>query len=241
MNLQATNEPIYSNHTLLAPNGEILCRIGARKSQWYIDRNLVDIVSTDPMVLRLRFEPKGRGHRDDEYYLSYKEDRCVKCGKTNDLTLHHIVPRCFRRHFPDSIKSHDFHDILPLCVECHNKYELEANKLKHEICQELGVKIQHGGMTEGYRIMGYIYTLEKFRDKIPYARIRLLEERIKLYQEKSVLAGKVIVEGSGYGRKVVELLDNIQEFVVRWRKHFIEVVKPEFMPNSWDINRKIKI
>ena len=44
-----------------------------------------------------------------------------------------------------------------------------------------------------------------------------------------------------HGVKVVSLLQDtggieaLKEFEVSWRKHFLEVMKPAFMPSGWDI------
>jgi exonuclease 3'-5' domain-containing protein 2 len=226
----------YSNNTILDPNGEILCRVGDKKIKWYLNRGLAEMVSAKPFVIKLKFTPNGRGHEGDSFYLQNKENICVKCGATSELTLHHIVPRCYRRHFPAKIKDHDFHDVILLCIECHSLYEKEAQKLKNKINIEYGVNNQ----TKSYKIAGYEKVLSKYRDSLPKSRIEYLE---KLVKEHNDLAGKLICEermNTDFGKIVVEKLDSIQDFVVRWRKHFIEVMRPGFMPIGWDINRKVK-
>lgn len=37
--------------------------------RWYLDRGLADVVGEEPLTIQLRFEPRGRGHADDQYYL----------------------------------------------------------------------------------------------------------------------------------------------------------------------------
>ena len=34
--------------------------------------------------------------------------------------------------------------------------------------------------------------------------------------------------------------DKMREFIILWRKHFIETMNPQFMPNGWSINFRIK-
>jgi hypothetical protein len=39
---------------------------------------------------------------------------------------------------------------------------------------------------------------------------------------------------------VVEQLDGheaLGKFVIRWRKHFLEVMRPKFMPDHWEFDR----
>lgn len=219
---------IYSNHTILAPDGEILCRASAKRTHWYIARGLASVVCEEPTIIQLNFEPKGRGCSNKAFYLDNKEDRCVNCGQQEKLTRHHIVPKCFRRFFPEKTKSHDFHDVVPLCIDCHSAYEVEASKFKGQIYKELNVKEKKRN-----KICGYIKTLERHRESLPIERIE--------YLEKSIIEEQISIEKEAFGKKVVEKLDNLQEFVVRWRKHFLETMEPKFMPDGWDVNNEVRI
>jgi len=46
------------------------------------------------------------------------------------LTLHHIIPHSYRTHFPEKLKSHSSHDVLPMCQECHT---IHQNQVIHRI------------------------------------------------------------------------------------------------------------
>ena len=43
-----------------------------------------------------------------------------------------------------------------------------------------------------------------------------------------------------FGKFIVEHVDDLQEFVVRWRVDFIQNMKPNFMPKLWNVDRKIR-
>ena len=38
------------------------------------------------------------------------------------------------------------------------------------------------------------------------------------------------------GEMVVKKLENIKEFIVDWRRHFVETMDPKFLPEKWSIN-----
>lgn len=42
---------------------------------------LPELVSMDPFVVKLQFEPSGRPESQVDYYLTVKENLCVVCGK----------------------------------------------------------------------------------------------------------------------------------------------------------------
>jgi len=47
-----------------------------------------------------------------------------------------------------------------------------------------------------------------------------------------------------HGYHVVQHLDShkkIQNFVVRWRKHFVETMNPQYMPKGWDVDYRVKV
>ena len=53
-----------------------------------------------------------------------------------------MVPACYRRCFPTSLKSHRSHDIVLLCIFCHQKAHKAAEQLKRSIAREYGVPLQ---------------------------------------------------------------------------------------------------
>jgi exonuclease 3'-5' domain-containing protein 2 len=62
---------------------------------------LADVVSEDPLTVRLRFEPAGRAVGDvGKYYQLTKENRCVVCGADRSYIKKNVVPREYRKYFP---------------------------------------------------------------------------------------------------------------------------------------------
>ncbi len=78
------------------------------------------MVTDTPYTVRLNFEPAGRAVGDvGEFYKLPKQNRCVVCGVTESFNRKNIVPREYRKHFPDVMKSHSSHDIVLLCPPCN--------------------------------------------------------------------------------------------------------------------------
>ena len=42
-----------------------------------------------------------------------------------------------------------------------------------------------------------------------------------------------------YGKAILEFYKDLDDFASIWRKHFIETMDPKFMPEHWDINRRV--
>jgi hypothetical protein len=61
--------------------------------EWYLSRGLAERVGDDPPTIRLLFEPAGRRLPGDEYSVTDKENRCVRCGADQDYVRHHVVPQ----------------------------------------------------------------------------------------------------------------------------------------------------
>jgi len=126
---------IYGNCKVLSPENILMFRCDFKKANWYLSRNLGEVVEEEPLTIRLKFEPKGLGNHNKEWGLSEMSNKCVVCGDKEFLTKHHVVPHSYRRFFPIEIKSHNFHDVLSVCVGCHADYELMADDLKLEISE----------------------------------------------------------------------------------------------------------
>lgn len=48
---------------------------------WSVHNLFSELVSEDPFIVRLLFEPSGRPDSQKDYYLTAKENLCVVCGK----------------------------------------------------------------------------------------------------------------------------------------------------------------
>lgn len=90
----------------------------------------------------LLFEPKGRPEdEDNDFYIQSKKNICVGCGERNHYLRYRIIPSCYRMHFPEHLKSHRSHDIVLLCVDCHEVAHASAEKYKKQIAKEFGVPL----------------------------------------------------------------------------------------------------
>tara|TARA_Y100000034_G_scaffold130495_1_gene189105 strand:+ start:8445 stop:9245 length:801 start_codon:yes stop_codon:yes gene_type:complete len=170
---------------MLGPDGEFLCQCSDKKIKWYLDRELAELVQEEnPRTIKLQFKPNGPGHKGDAYYEQEFENKCVVCGLEEDLTSHHIVPYCYRSTLTEDKKCHNYHDVVALCVECHDRYERLADKLKIQLAEEYDAPL--AGV--GYFVDEHSKTLRKaagalFRHQAQLPPARLDELRKSLIQE----------------------------------------------------------
>lgn len=175
-------EKIYDNTKILNPDGSVLCFTEAKRARFYLNKNLAEKISDDPLVIKLTFTPKGPGSQRCSYLLEPRENKCVVCGSVEDLTRHHVVPHCYRKHFPENMKSHQSYDILAVCFPCHNKYEKHADKLKKELAGKYGVVVEHGlnKRERAYEsAISAARTLIKYGEDVPSTRKEVLISRVK--------------------------------------------------------------
>ena len=239
--------PIYGNYRMVAPSGDVLCFCDRKKADWYVSRGLAQIVCQDVL---LSFTPRGKGHAGDKYYLSPKANACVICGKDTELTRHHIVPKCFRKHFPDELKSRSSHDVCPMCRECHTRYESHAKRRNLELFKTDKYAIMEipangqPGAKEAFAVLNHGQMMPVEKKAKLLSRIEAALGRPPTEEDLKVLAEKKdsLHARSRFRELASELIggmtpEEIQEFVRGWRRHFVEVMKPRFMPEGWDANR----
>ena len=138
--------PIYESCKMLAPDGQQLCYCDYKKMSWYVSRNLAEIISEDPPIFRLFFEPNARGCVDENsknsnFYTAPRSNICVICGNSDNYLRFHIVPLLYRSCFPENLKSHKSHDVVLLCLSCHEKARQVYEKKKEEISREYGIPL----------------------------------------------------------------------------------------------------
>lgn len=252
INQYNTTQEIYGNCKVLNENNETMFCCRDNKIMWYLARNLADIVEYNPPKIKLKFCPKGKGHVGDNFYISSKKNICVVCGNSDYLTRHHIVPYCYRKHI-DFYKERDHYDIVVLCLECHRKYETEAEIYKKYFISKYNIKNTNGINQESRGEKYYLKlfnTLRNLNNIIPEKRQKEIIKKLESYYGENFdfqivekRAEKIKDEkfSNFTHREVVKNVDNFYEFVLRWRIHFLKVMRPKYMPEYWDITREIKL
>lgn len=108
----------------------------------YLRRDLAKLVDENPPAIMLLFEPKGRPEDEgNDFYIQSKKNICVGCGERNHYLRYRIIPSCYRMHFPEHMKSHRSHDIVLVCVDCHEIAHASAEKYKKQIAAEYGIPL----------------------------------------------------------------------------------------------------
>ncbi|XP_065542823.1 exonuclease 3'-5' domain-containing protein 2 isoform X1 [Lathamus discolor] len=254
----ARKSPLYDNCFLHAPDGQPLCTCDRKKAQWYLNKGIGELVSTDPFVVKLRFEPSGRPESQVDYYLTVKENLCVVCGKRESYIRKNIVPHEYRRHFPIQMKDHNSHDVLLLCTSCHAISNYYDNHLKQQLAEEFGAPI---GSEEGVRLMedplrrqvrsGARALLNA--DGLPDPRRAELLQSIKDFFNAERVTPEMLQEAAGletricnesympHGLKVVQCfakggLRSLIQLERRWRQHFLDNMQPRHLPEQWSVD-----
>ncbi|NWH61046.1 EXD2 protein, partial [Geococcyx californianus] len=254
----ARKSPLYDNCFLHAPDGQPLCTCDRKKAQWYLDKGIGELVSTDPFVVKLRFEPSGRPESQVDYYLTVKENLCVVCGKRESYIRKNIVPHEYRRHFPIQMKDHNSHDVLLLCTSCHAISNYYDNHLKQQLAEEFHAPI---GSEEGVRLLedplrrqvrsGARALLNA--DSLPDSRRAELLQSIKDFFNTETVTPEMLQEAASletricnesympHGLKVVQCfakggLRSLMQLERRWRQHFLDSMQPKHLPEQWSVD-----
>ncbi|KAM9465756.1 exonuclease 3'-5' domain-containing protein 2 isoform 3-T10 [Clarias gariepinus] len=259
----ARKSPLYDNCFLHAPDGQPLCTCDKKKAKWYLDKGIGELVSEDPFIVRLLFEPSGRPDSQKDYYLTAKENLCVVCGKAESYIRKNIVPHEYRRHFPAEMKDHNSHDILLLCTSCHAASNVYDGFLKQQLADEFSAP---QGCEEGVRMLedsdrrrvrSAARALLSANDSMPASRREELLTVVHAYfckegEEQAVteemlqtaanLETRIFNESYvPHGLKVVQAyaehgLRGLIDLERRWRQHFLSSMQPNFLPPLWSVD-----
>ncbi len=249
----ASKTEIYENIVMIHPDGTPMCTMSRKRALWYVSRSLADWI--DETSFKLKFEPKGWGNSGSDFYMQFMPNECVCCGADEKagLNKHHVVPYVFRSRLPEEYKNSNHHDIVSICLECHEKYESFAMDLKKEIAAHYGFGFQKKmpiEEKENKRILAARNLLSKIQNneirdangnvpKIPEEKINdLIETASQTLHELNASnyephwADKII-------EKVLEE-DSLFEFIKSWREHFIKIMEPKFLSPHWSVDHPIK-
>lgn len=218
-----------------SPEGHLMCYIGSKRANWYVQRNLAHY--NHEKEIQLSFKPNGLGHYYDKARNVPVENLCVVCGCTQIefLSKHHTVPECFRKHFPEKWKSYRSHEILFLCLDCHHTYECEAQKIKDKMIAEFGGDKL---FKEDARIRRNIKTLLKYGNDLPEDKKLNLQIDVMVYHNlddinddilRNCLKTPFVNPYELYAKKIT----NHFEFNCFWKMHFVETMSPKYLPAYW--------
>ena len=259
--------PLYCNSQILAPDGEPLCVCDPTKAYWYVRKGLGDLLSEVPLVVKLRFEPAGRPIKEGKDGLFYLQDRaniCVVCGVSESYIRKNIVPKDYRKHFPSMLKSHQSHDVVLLCVDCHQQSNIKDNELRCKLAEEFDAPIgQDSDIKASFdidlkAIKSAGGALLRNSKQLPEKRKIELEDKLKQYYKTDTLTEEHIVEAADlditilnldyapHGYKVYQAYKKIGLIHLerRWRQWFLDTMNPGFMPENWSLSHnqeKLKV
>ncbi|XP_026763911.2 exonuclease 3'-5' domain-containing protein 2 [Galleria mellonella] len=253
------SKPLYHNCFLQAPDGELLCTCDNKKALWYVEKQLADVVTEEPLTVRLRFEPAGRSVGEvGRYYQLTKENKCVVCGNANSYIRKNVVPREYRKYFPDIMKDHSSHDVLLLCVQCHQRSNMADQRVREQLANlcaaPLACKDSSKYVEDSMRkkVRSAARALLNLSAKLPEKRSRCLKHvLLQYYTEHTEITTELLKEAAelhvlfentdyeSHGLKVVEYFLGQEGGLLRleevWREHFLTIMHPQYMPELWSI------
>ena len=244
-----------------APDGQLLCTIDRKKAEWYITKELGIKVADEPLTVQLKFEPAGRAVGDcGQFYLLIKNNQCVVCGQKESLIRKNVVPREYRKFFPDVMKNHSSHDIVLLCLGCHQISNMNDHMLRlrlERLCnaplmREVENKEE---VDQEKQIQKIVRALCMQNSQIPEYRIKELENQLLSFypnqkeidqtfldwvRNTDTSTKNITSQYSGHGEIVVDCFKTNGEGLIAlekmWRLHFLDFMKPQFMPDLWSVD-----
>ncbi len=117
---------LFATYEVLDTRGEPILRCSAKRAAFYLRKGYAREVR--PGVLQftdsqtedqLKVLYLGQF---SEFFQAVKNDRCVCCGVTSNLTRHHVVPKRHKKNVPQPWRS-CLSNVLFLCGTCHTRYE----------------------------------------------------------------------------------------------------------------------
>jgi hypothetical protein len=197
---------------------------------WYLDSNLAN--KLDDTTYQLIFESKGGNYERSDFYKIALENKCVVCGTENELTKHHVVPSQYRKHLPIEYKGRSSYDVVCICNTCHNKYELEAENLNKELLIKYGLDNYIRDNTYCKRCFN---ALKFHSDRLDEEKINEMSDFLVSHYgrplEETLALNKI--EFPNISEVVMSHIEDIEEFIIMWRKHFLEYANPQYITQEW--------
>lgn len=234
--------PIYSNIPVLGPDGTHLSFTSLRRAQ---QMGTSDPRSSfDGTAVRLAFWPP-QFVRNTEQERNYQSQpiphRCVRCGAGQGITRHHLVPQRYHDCLPRYLKSKNQHDVLPLCLECHNHCESHTAPLDAVLLPLLERTLP--GFQRDIPETKYRKTLYHSWNQLPEAvQLRMMAlAKVQSYDElrqhiETIQGGRTFQRL----RQYPELPPKVAESFIRHCREFFLQFQPKFLPYGWSTTYRFR-
>jgi len=159
------------------------------------------------------------------------------------------------------IKGHSSHDIVLLCQQCHRNASIATETLRKLLKKEDKISHQNEPLWTVDPVLKEVKSaacaLRKYKDVLPEQRQIELKRTLRSYfkkEESDQITEEEIEKAAeiefktkneeceSHEERLVKQLkthQDIEHFVRRWRKHFLETMKPKFMPIGWDLDHPV--
>ncbi|XP_065887256.1 exonuclease 3'-5' domain-containing protein 2-like isoform X2 [Dysidea avara] len=242
------NQSVNQQHNcqLLAPDGPLVATASRKKLE---ETNLGEMVDESPLTAKL--QPKEHHPEDNS---CHRRRICVVCGEEEKNFIHkHVIPLEYRKHFPVHMKERFSHDVLLLCPLCHQLSCQQDSYYREYLVSYYNAPVNGTGKLKGdvwlQQVRNHARALQNHH-KIPEARVYQLMDTLKTFYRVDDITDHMIQEAANidprsanddfisHGQKVVETVTQegkLIEFQISWRKHFLDSMKPQYLPPQWSI------
>ncbi|XP_077295097.1 exonuclease 3'-5' domain-containing protein 2-like [Arctopsyche grandis] len=259
--LMVRSKVVYENCYMQTADGETLCTCDRKKAEWYVEKQLADMVCEDPFTIQLRFEPAGRSVGEvGSFYKNPRKKACVVCGSSHSYLKKNVVPKEYRRFFPAIMKDHSCHDVLLMCLDCHQLSNMRdqlmrtqlANMCNAPIMNSEQPKIVEDHDIKKLRSAARALLITSSKHNIPAERKLELEKYIlKFFPSAEEITEDLLLSAcdlehrtenslyESHGKIVVDYFiqnpGGLLELEKMWREYFLESMSPQFMPEFWSV------
>lgn len=189
---------LSDNWKVFHPNGKHMFTTSQRKANWYLERDLVKVIGINEVQFVI--EPKGEGFADHEAFgLQPRLNRCVVCAEEEGLQRHHVVPYHYRKYMPLKYKSRNHHDVVLICRQHHEEYEIIAKSYKYDLAKKFDVESieemnarQINNMVtalkDQFKFLKLLDTVVNRFNDIPMSRLLWIANELKVGFDVDILA-----------------------------------------------------
>lgn len=230
---------LFDNCEIYSPDNKLIGLCGKRRFNWYLSKNLAEKIETKENAIRLKFEPK----RNDAYIVK-RENKCYVCGSVFELIRFNIIPKEYKKLLPEEWKSRKC-KTLPLCKECSSQAYSYIQDLKYELQEEYDI-YDEDFYDQDLKNLKYLskkiinnrkYGIDnknlitKINSKLGHD---VSEEELQKYSNcNTYLTIDDTKSPCEYIVKQIILENDIENFVRRWKDHFIKNMKPYDLPEDF--------
>lgn len=214
-NLNQLESEVFTNYVVHSKDGIFLGYLTKQRLRWHLKKNRYVSIDYKNKILTIDslYNDVMLKHENDskKHYSVKKENICISCGTTSNLSKIRIIPHCITKLFPEEYKT-GAENILAICTNCNVEIFKKMEQYKKTMYDNYSINLneitERNNLLKNYKTaIDYLQDPTNYLTKIKFKSKKSLDDRIKKIYNVNIITNDHISNFIFDTKKIIDQFD----------------------------------